>query len=590
MTLKAITMAALFVAASASREEIVPTVPRTFDHQFGRRLAGASSAEDMLASLGCDYEITNDFVSKHNGVRHVYFQQMVHGIPVQNGVGSMNVKPNGEVVSFSSSFFPNPESVPLKKSAFKPESAVENLMSFVDAKASDCATAVDPVLRYVQTESGELELAYRIECDLGINWLESYVSTETGKVIVQLDYVDGSGTYDVYGIPDVDPGYGPNIVVSKPHLESYPAAATTLGWHDQGNGKTFTTTVGNNVYAQENLDGSSSWQNNYRPDGGESLNFNVSYDLTLSPEVQPNLDNSIANLFYWNNLIHDITYGFGFDEASGNFQENNLGRGGLQNDAVQANAQDGAGYNNANFATPADGSRPRMRMYVWNGFSPFRDGDLDAGIVYHEYGHGISNRLTGGASRTGCLSGVANGAGMGEGWSDFFGKIVVLREGDTRDMIYPMGGYVTSDGAGIRTYPYSSDMEANPLTFGNMNESPYATSVHAAGTVWCTALWEVMWNLIEVYGWDANQFSNGTGGNTVAMQLVVDGLKLQPCLPSMLDARDAILLADELTYNGANQCYIWEGFAKRGFGVGASISSFRYTEDFSVPSACEKTQ
>jgi hypothetical protein len=34
---------------------------------------------------------------------------------------------------------------------------------------------------------------------------------------------------------------------------------------------------------------------------------------------------------------------------------------------VQAEAQDGGGTDNANFATPADGSSPRMQMYLWTG-------------------------------------------------------------------------------------------------------------------------------------------------------------------------------------------------------------------------------
>lgn len=47
---------------------------------------------------------------------------------------------------------------------------------------------------------------------------------------------------------------------------------------------------------------------------------------------------------------------------------------------MQANSQDGSGTNNANFATPPDGSRPRMRMYYWTGSQPYRDGDFEAGI------------------------------------------------------------------------------------------------------------------------------------------------------------------------------------------------------------------
>jgi extracellular elastinolytic metalloproteinase len=144
-----------------------------------------------------------------------------------------------------------------------------------------------------------------------------------------------------------------------------------------------------------------SWINNYRPDGGEELDFAFPVDFTEQPKEYE--DAAVTNLFYWNNIIHDIFYVAGFDEVAGNFQENNFGKGGKGVDAVQANAQDGSGYNNANFYTPPDGQvniityyyliltkRPRMRMYLWNAKSPMRDGDLDSGIIIHEYGH-VSN-------------------------------------------------------------------------------------------------------------------------------------------------------------------------------------------------------
>ena len=69
--------------------------------------------------------------------------------------------------------------------------------------------------------------------------------------------------------------------------------------------------------------------------------------------------------------MHDMSYQYGFDEAAGNFQQSNLGRGGKGNDYVIADAQDGSGSNNANFATPADGSNPRMQMYLFSP-SPFQ--------------------------------------------------------------------------------------------------------------------------------------------------------------------------------------------------------------------------
>ena len=119
-------------------------------------------------------------------------------------------------------------------------------------------------------------------------------------------------------------------------------------------------------------------------------------DYTQAPTITNNQRFATTNLFYWNNLMHDLTYLYGFDEPSGNFQFSNQGRGGSGNDYVIADAQDAGGTNNANFSTPVDGSAPRMQMYIFNYTTPNRDGDLDNGVITHEYGHGISNRLTGG--------------------------------------------------------------------------------------------------------------------------------------------------------------------------------------------------
>lgn len=159
------------------------------------------------------------------------------------------------------------------------------------------------------------------------------------------------------------------------------------------------------MIAQDNPDGGSS-MNGYRPSGGSNLDFEfpLHWPKAGTPlEPSTYINASVTQLFYTNNEIHDLYYRYGFDEQAGNFQEYNFGRGGLGGDAVQANAQDGSGTNNANFATPPDGSRPRMRMYTWTGQQPYRDGDFEAGIVIHEYSHGLSTRLTGGPANSGCL-------------------------------------------------------------------------------------------------------------------------------------------------------------------------------------------
>lgn len=139
---------------------------------------------------------------------------------------------------------------------------------------------------------------------------------------------------------------------------------------------------------------------------------------------------SITGTCYYGHIHNYVTEGpvvfsYGFDEVSGNFQQHNFGRGGKENDAVIANAQDGSGYNNANFMTPPDGQNGRCRMYLWKTANPYRDGDLEAGIVIHELSHGLSIRLTGGPANSGCL-GWGESGGMGEGWG---GELTLLREG-----------------------------------------------------------------------------------------------------------------------------------------------------------------
>jgi len=294
------------------------------------------------------------------------------------------------------------------------------------------------------------------------------------------------------------------------------------------------------------------------------------------------LDAATNNLFFWNNIMHDLFWQYGFNEPSGNFQENNFGHGGLGNDAVQANAQDGSGYNNANFATPADGQRPRMRMYVWNRSTPFRDGDLDAGIVIHEYAHGITNRLTGGPSNVNCL-GTGEPGGMGEGWGDFWATMLRQRAGYVSTDQFVMGDYDNNNaGVGIRKFPYTTDMSVNPETYSYITRSDY-TGVHAKGEVWCGILWETYWNFVDELGFSDNWYL-GEGGNNWILQDIVDGLKIQPCRPTFVDARNAIIQADEANFGGRHLCLLWKGFAKRGLGLLAQGGGI---ESFALPAECQ---
>ena len=421
----------------------------------------------------------------------------------------------------------------------------------------------------------------------------------------------GGATYRVYAAPAESPLYGTpvppgdaRVVVSGQE----DATASPFGWHDTNGaaGAEFTITRGNNAHAYLDRDDDEGPDAGGEPDGGTSLTFDFPLDLSQGPLASK--DASVVDLFYWSNVIHDVMYQYGFDEASGNFQTNNYGRGGANRDAVDAESQSGADVcnesspcdTNANFSTPADGSKPRMQMYIGSNPTPAVDGAFDHSVVVHEYGHGVSTRLTGGPSNSGCLF---NPEQMGEGWSDFFGLMMTALPGHTREMRRPVGNYLLGqdqNGGGIRSAPYqgasygapySTDFAVNSLTYGDTNADSFSDGLsapHGIGLVWATILWEATWDMIDAYGFDPDLYdASGSAGNQMMMALVTTGLKLQPCNPGFVDGRDAILAADQALYGGAHTELLWAAFARRGLGLGAdqgsSGSRTDQVESFVVP-------
>lgn len=553
-----------------------------------------------------------------------------------------------------------------------------------------------------------------------------------------------SGSYRVIPYNYESPNHTTRQLIANPHNTN----ASPFGWHDTNgaDGNEFTDTRGNNVYAIDDNDSNDT--GGASPSGGASLLFDFPYGGT---SVQPStyLDAATTNLFYMNNIMHDVWYQYGFNEINGNFQKNNYGKGGTTSflgDAVNAQAQDGStatpqNLNNANFSTPVDSQKPRMQMYLWdygptpkfltinspssivgnytvanNVFDPGNvplpplpgftsdfvlfldaggtneactaatnaaqlngkiaiikrgncdfvvkvknaqlagaaaviiynndatlpntlvgmsgadatitipaifvtynqgnaiiaemasgtvngtikadpitfvnsDGDFDNGIISHEYGHGISTRLTGGPASSSCLN---NYEAMGEGWSDWFALMMQLKTGDvgtTPKGIATFAVSQTPQGSGIRNFRYSTDMSINPLTFVNSNEpiptDPANTSYrYVVGEFWAATLWDLSWAYINKYGFNSDIY-NGTGGNNKVMQLVLDGLKLQPCNPGIVAGRDALIAADQATTGGQDFCLIWEVFARRGVGVNASSGSTNnpndQVQDFTEP-------
>lgn len=201
----------------------------------------------------------------------------------------------------------------------------------------------------------------------------------------------------------------------------------------------------------------------------------------------------------------------------------------------------------------------------------YLDGSLDNGIIAHEFGHGISNRLTAGRNNTGCLG---NDEQMGEGWSDYFSLVFFHKPGDKGEDPKGIGNFASGrrpTGVGIRRFPYSTDMKVNGQTFDDIKGT---NGPHALGEVWVTMLWDMYWAFIDKYGYDPN-LRNKESGNFKAMNLVMQGMKMQTCNPGFIQGRDAIMKADELIYNGENVCLLWDVFARRGLGyfaVGGSTS------------------
>ncbi len=531
-----------------------------------------------------------------------------------------------------------------------------------------------------------------------------------------------NAAYRVIPYPIESPNFGGFAIENEPWLKAGAGNnATTHGWHFDGTNN-YNITRGNNVFAYLDVENTntSNAANNW-PDtsstAAPSLTFVNVPDFNQQPNTRINKKAGLDNLFYWNNIIHDILYQYGLTETAGNFQADNLGRGGVANDAVQAHGQDGLGLNNANFATPTDGNSGRMQMYLFTSAPPFainspagiagnylaaenslsspnkllstgpitgnvvlynddaggtihrgcspatnaaalagniamidgyggtgcttyafkiknaqnagaravivysanntplgmggtdatitipaisignntataiinqlnaavpvsvtmssgiyKDGNLDNGVITHEYGHGVSNRLTGGTFNTSCLGNAEQG---GEGWSDYIALMLTtnwatatVSDGTNPRTIATYDLSQSTSGSGFRRYPYTTNMAVNPLTYSNVATS---TAVHDIGEVWCSAIWDMTWNIIQQTNSITPNLYNsaGTGGNVIALNLVMTGMKLQPCQPGFIDARNAILAADSILYNGAYRCAIWNAFARRGMGFSA---------------------
>ncbi len=740
---------------------------------------------------------------------NLFYQQTINGIPVFNAVTSVHVLDSGAILAVNNRAV---ESVAGRLSATQPVltaadafgRALQDLGRTASADALSVFTALEaersgvafrgtgvtkrpvPVrLSYVPRADGTVRLAWELYVMTTANavWL-MYVDALDGAVLEKHNLVAVLDKYRVYGFNSESP-ISTESPVDRHHditSETGDRVASPTGWHAGP------TTTGNNVIAVEDRDDTDF--DGYQPTGVGvlgNLTFDFAHNDLRNPCAQPtalggvqsnpailapcdpfsalnpntNLQASIVNLFYWNNVIHDVMFHYAFTEAAGNFQQTNFTTEGTFRDvdAVFAQAQDGSGTNNANFFTPPDDGitplllPPAMQMFEWSppavvkvnlplafadfddgdrilsaatasfgaslgsltdaqrtgdlelgndgtgavndgceplvGFTPgkialvdrgtcefgvkvlnaeragakgailantlgrevgnsmgpgavgaqvtipsvmigesngtrlkqalsqgvvnltpqilpvpSRDSDMDAGVIAHEYGHGISNRLVGGPTSIACLINgqVPNpsapgtltpiGEQMGEGWSDLYAMLLTAQPTDTGNTLRGVGAYISfqnEHGPGIRRFPYTRNMAVNSFTYGDVAAE---TAPHGVGSVWATMVWDMHWNLVDEHGFEPNLFNfNSSAGNVRTLHYLNNGLILTKCRPGFVDGRNAILAAEAADGNASDSCPIWRAFARRGLGVGAlnptgGEDHRQVVEDFTVPAYC----
>ena len=489
------------------------------------------------------------------GTTFINYSQRVGGISVFEGNVQVVVNGNGEVLSVREGFLISGRKVKLTPSLNETEGIAKAfeyaghtvIPSFVETNTransgeqSSFANPLGPNFEDVLSEltvlrmGNESRLAWHVYADAGPNeWYEILVDAHSGELLLRQNlYVfDAQGT--VY---TRDPNQSARQIVS---FVGDTVINTVAGWMG-----TSTVTTGNNVEAYLDTDANNAPDNNNGPglSVGHASSATQDFTFPFSTAVDPRTQQAavVTNLFYFNNFMHDFSYGLGFTETARNFQVNNYGRGGTGNDSVQAEAQDGSGTNNANFATPPDGQRPRMQQFLFTAPTPDRDSSMDSDVVFHEYGHGISNRLIGNGG-TG-LSGTQSGA-MGEGWSDYW-STTINNDG-------AVGEYVVNNTIGIRRAAYTVPAATIHDSYADVGNAGF--EVHNDGEIWAATLWDLRTQL----------------GAATTDNLVLNGMKFTPTRPSFLNARDGILQADVNLFAGANRCVIWTVFARHGMGVSA---------------------
>ncbi|MBK9029722.1 MAG: M36 family metallopeptidase [Myxococcales bacterium] len=337
------------------------------------RQVAMSFLADRLAVDGDGLQVVAEVGGR--GATHVKLEQVVDGLRVHGAYAKVAVSDRGEVLQAIEHLAAGGAVAPTKLDAGRALATAlrhlgyqgqalaavgqrGNLAEYVGGREFYRNPTVERVA-YVRAD-GSLAVGFVVETwSLAGNQLD-YTLIGADGAIVDSERRTANDSYNVFV---EDPLKGPQNVVAGPGAGN---AESPSGW--LAGSQTTVNITGNNAHAYLDADA-----NNAPDTGGTAVTtgaFLTAVNLAAQPSTTGNKAVAVQNLFYLNNIAHDTLYRHGFNEAAGNFQANNFGLGGLGNDAVNAEAQDGSGTDNANFSTPNDGSAPRMQMYLWTGRSP----------------------------------------------------------------------------------------------------------------------------------------------------------------------------------------------------------------------------
>ena len=574
---------------------------------YVRRHSGVFRLADAdLAGL----RLARDYVDL-TGIAHLSWVQQVDGVRLFGGGLEAHVAPDGRLLSVQGSPLPGLRA-PAAARRLSRGDAVRTARTDLRLPAASPArddTAAPVVFATAQGPRA----AYQVVAMSAPQPAVQVVDAETGVVLYRRSLVADAvapGTASVFrSYPGATRGG-----------EQQPVDLTARGWLPAGSG----VLAGNNVHTYTDVDADNVAdpseevgpaadgtyrfpQRRFDPVGAQPCDVHVcTWRPGLPWSWQTNRQQTATQTFFLVNQFHDHLQAapIGFTEAAGNFQQVNRTGRGLGGDAVQAEPLDGAStadglpdgdhVDNATFATPPDGTAPRMQMFLFHrpgttypSGDPFlaTSGADDAGIVFHEYAHGLSSRLVVDPGGNSVLH-SHQGSAMGEGWSDWYALDLLvarghLADGPGADLV--VGRSVLAD-RGLRTQPIDCAVgatgpacpgtpDAGPggYTYGDVGRiSPVGPEPHGDGEIWAQTLWDL----------------RSSVGVATSESLVTRAMELSPAFPSFLDMRDAVLLADRVTRGGADRAAIWNVFARRGMGYTATTvdgDDDRPVESFALP-------